>query len=142
MPLRVSGLGTMTFFAAVDVSGVVLGGSGNRRQTFQASGRAWRVNKKRCGLLKTRCFRCGCPKGHDPQNLGPTCWTHGQASPKVDTNESCRNHQPAPPRWPHWPSHASASGSVHPFPAGRFDWLIAVSATGYESGGLPKVQVL
>ena len=67
--------------------------------------------------------------------------------------QSLPDDQPAPPAGttqnfpplaqplPAGPADASSSGSVPPFLVGRFDWLLPFFATGYESGGLPKVPV-
>ena len=93
--------------------------------------------------VKTRCFRCGCPKGHVPPQLDLFCgWSLGSSLPKG------RPHEPdlqAPasefqalspdrhdakfssiePAIAGWSVDAAASGSVPVFPAGSLDWLVA-----------------
>ena len=92
--------------------------------------------------VKNRCFRCGCPKGHtppqpDPFVAGPLGRLPQRSAP---TNPSYRpqrqNPKPVPPTGttqnfpplnqplPVGLVDAAASGTVPPFAAGSFDWLV------------------
>ena len=93
--------------------------------------------------VKTRCFRCGCPKGHaapqpepfqigplarPPQRIAPTNPTYRpqrQNSKPVHPNGAPQNFQPLNQPLPVGLVDAAASGSVPAFPAGNLDWLVA-----------------
>ena len=111
-----------------DVSKVVLKGSGNCRQTFQASGRAWRVDKKGC--VKTHCFRCGCPEGHDPQNPGPMGRPPRRSTP---TNLTFK------PNWRQNHQQALPAGTTHNFPP-LAQPLPAAPVDASASGPVPSVS--
>ena len=110
--------------------------------------------QERVWLVKTRCFRCGCPKGHDkhvpdPFIVGPAGRPPERFPP---TNPSFRpyprqNHQPATPvgTMQNFPPSATplpvgpvdVSCSVPPFRPGRLDRLkdflqTVMSPEGYE----------
>ena len=99
--------------------------------------------QERVWPVKTRCFRCGCPKGHmppqpDPFVAGPLGRLPQRTTP---TNPSYRpQHQNSKPVLPTGTTQnfpllnqplsvglvdAAASGSVPALPAGSLDWLVA-----------------
>ena len=93
--------------------------------------------------VRNRCFRCGCPKGHDPAPtaapsyaVGPTSRPSQRSNPLNPTDRpNQRPPQPVAPTASVQNSHplnqplhvgfvdAAASGSVPAFPAGSWDWL-------------------
>ena len=93
--------------------------------------------------VQTRCFRCGCPKGHvppqpepfqigplqrPPQRIAPTNPTfrpQRQNSKPVHPNGATQNFPPLNQPLPVGLIDAAASGSVPAFPAGNLDWLVA-----------------
>ena len=98
--------------------------------------------QERVWPVKTRCFRCGCPKGHvplqpEPFPVGPLGRAPQRTAPTNPTFRPPRqNPKPVPPKgatnFPplNQPSSvgqadASASGTVPAFPAGSLDWLVA-----------------
>ena len=108
--------------------------------TCQACGheRVWPV--------KTRCFRCGCPKGHvpplppqpEPFQIGPlgrppkriaptnpTFRPQRQNSKPVLPNGAAQNFPPLNQPASVGQADAAASGTVPAFPAGSLDWLVA-----------------
>ena len=113
--------------------------------------------QERVWPVKTRCFRCGCPKGHmppqpDPFVAGPLGGLPQRTAPTNPTYRPQRqNSKPVPPigtthnfpplnePLPVGLVDAAASGSVPAFPAGSLDWLVA---TDHEPRGLPEIQVL
>ena len=107
------------------------------QRTCQACG------QERVWLVKTRCFRCGCPKGHmppqpDPFMAGPlgrlpqrtaitkpTFRPQRQNSKPVPLTGTTQNFPPLNQPLPVCLGDAAASGSVPAFPAGSLDWLVA-----------------
>ena len=98
--------------------------------------------QERVWPVKTRCFRCGCPKGHvplqpEPFQVGPLGRPPQRTAPTNPTFRPQRqNPRPVPPNgatnFPplNQPSSvgqvdAAASGTVPAFPAGNLDWLVA-----------------
>ena len=99
--------------------------------------------QERVWPVKTRCFRCGCPKGHVPpqpesflagplgrlpQRIAPTNPTYRpqrQNSKPVLPNGATQNFPPLSQILPVGLVDAAASGSVPAFPAGNLDWLVA-----------------
>ena len=99
--------------------------------------------QERVWLVKTRCFRCMCPKGHMPPQPGPfVAGPLGRLPQRTaPTNPTFRpqrqNSKPVPPTGTrqNFPPlnqpllvglvDAAASGSVPAFPAGSLDWLVA-----------------
>ena len=96
--------------------------------------------------VKTRCFRCGCPKEHvpplppqpepfqigplgrPPQRIAPTNPTfrpQRQNSKPVLPNGAAQNFPPLNQPLPVGLVDAAASGPVPAFPAGNLDWLVA-----------------
>ena len=137
LPLVTLVLGIMTHYAAVDDSEEERSVIVRNRLTFQACG------QERVWPVKTRCFRCGCPKGFVPpqpdsflagplgrltQRTAPTNPTHRpqrQNSKTVHPTGTPQNVPPLNQPLPVGLLDAAASGSVHGFPAGTLDWLIA-----------------
>ena len=138
--------GIVKHYAAVDGPIDILG-----QWTCQACG------LERVRRAKTRCFRCGCPKGHMPPQpdpfvagpLGglpqrtaltnPTYRPQRQNSKPVPPIGTTHNFPPLNQPLPVGLVDAAASGSVPAFPAGSLDWLVA---TDHEPRGLPEIQVL
>ena len=98
--------------------------------------------QERVWPVKTRCFRCGCPKGHvplqpepfpvgplgrAPQRSAPTNPTFRppRQKPKVVPPKGATNFPPLNQPSSVGVSDASASGAVPAFPAGSLDWLVA-----------------
>ena len=98
--------------------------------------------QERVWPVKTRCFRCGCPKGHvplqpepfpvgplgrAPQRTAPTNPTFRppRQNPKVVPPKGATNFPPLNQPSSVGLSDASASGTVPAFPAGSLDWLVA-----------------
>ena len=139
----------MTHNAAVDGSEVERSVMVHHRLTFRVSGR---VGQERVWPVKTRCFRCGCPKGHmppqpDPFVAGPLGGLPQRTAPTNPTYRPQRqnskivppigmthNFPPLNQPLPVGLVDAAASGSVPAFPAGSLDWLVA---TDHEPRGLP-----
>ena len=142
--------GIMTLSAAVDGSEVVHNVIGTSDIPGQWTCLA--CGQERLWPVKNRCFRCGCPKGQsppqtDPFVAGPLGRLPQRSAP---TNPSYRpqrqNPKPVPPTGTIPPLNqplpvglvdATASGSVHPFPAGSLDWLVVflqqiMSPEGYQ----------
>ena len=95
------------------------------------------------GPVKTRCFRCGCSKGHVPPQpdpfvagpfgrlpqrtapTNPTFRPQRQNSKPVHPTGTTQNFPPLNQPLPVGLVDAAASGSVPAFPAGSLDWLVA-----------------
>ena len=103
----------------------------------------WTCGQERVWPVKTRCFRCGCSKGHVPpqpesflagplgrllQRTAPTNPTYRpqrQNSKPVLPNGATQNFPPLNQPLLVGLVDAAASGSVPAFPAGSLDWLVA-----------------
>ena len=96
--------------------------------------------QERVWPVKTRCFRCGCLKGHVPpqpesflagplgrlpQRIAPTNPTYRLQRKPVSPNGATQNFPPLNQPLPVGLVDAPASGSVPAFPAGSLDWLVA-----------------
>ena len=99
--------------------------------------------QERVWPVRNRCFRCGCPKGHDPAPsaappyaVGPTgrppqrsnpvnpTYRPNQSPPQpVVSTASVQNFPPMNQPLPVGIVDAAASGSVFAFPVGNLDWL-------------------
>ena len=93
----------MTHYAAVDGSEVERSVIVHHRLTYPGQWTCQACGQERVWLVKTRCFRCGCPKGQmppqpDPFVAGPLDRLPQRAAP---TNPTCRpqrqNSKPVPP---------------------------------------------
>ena len=91
--------------------------------------------QERVWPVKTRCFRCGCPKGYVPPQ--PDSFLAGPLGRLTQRRPQRQNSKPVPPNGatqnfpplnqplPVGLVDAAASGSVPAFPAGNLDWLVA-----------------